>query len=119
MKSQLRPLLLVAAPFRPLCGIIEIREPRLAGAVSAGVFTQTHKRKDIMAASMTLPEIDSPADISRPGNDEIAALAFQLWKARGCPIGSPDEDWYLAEAELNNQQRTSSEGARPRPHVLG
>jgi len=49
-------------------------------------------------------EIDYTVDISRPQNDEIAALAFQLWKERGCPIGSPDEDWFQAEAELTHQE---------------
>jgi hypothetical protein len=31
---------------------------------------------------------------------DIAALAYQLWNDRGCPIGSPDEDWFRAENEL-------------------
>jgi|SwirhisoilCB2_FD_contig_31_32944706_length_791_multi_4_in_0_out_0_2 hypothetical protein len=31
----------------------------------------------------------------------IAALAFGLWQARGCPIGSDQEDWFRAEEELN------------------
>jgi len=34
------------------------------------------------------------------GHDEIAALAHQLWQARGCPEGSPDEDWFRAAHEL-------------------
>jgi hypothetical protein len=29
---------------------------------------------------------------------DIAALAYFLWMDRGCPEGSPDEDWYQAEA---------------------
>lgn len=33
-------------------------------------------------------------------HDEIAARAYELWQRRGCPIGSPDEDWSQAEAEL-------------------
>lgn len=37
-------------------------------------------------------------------SDEIAVLAYQLWNERGCPIGSPDEDWFRAEAELNNRK---------------
>jgi hypothetical protein len=49
-------------------------------------------------------EIDSTVDFSRPRNDEIAPRAFQLWKERGCPIGSPEQDWFLAEAELIHQQ---------------
>jgi hypothetical protein len=34
------------------------------------------------------------------GRDEIAALAYALWQARGCPYGSPEEDWLRAEREL-------------------
>jgi len=35
-----------------------------------------------------------------PDRGDIAALAYQLWNNRGCPIGSPDEDWFRAENEL-------------------
>jgi Protein of unknown function (DUF2934) len=34
------------------------------------------------------------------GHDEIAALAHKLWEARGCPQGSPEEDWFHAAREL-------------------
>jgi hypothetical protein len=34
------------------------------------------------------------------GHDEIEALAYELWQARGCPIGSPQEDWFHAAEEL-------------------
>jgi hypothetical protein len=34
------------------------------------------------------------------GQDEIAALAHELWRARGCPDGSSEEDWFQAEEEL-------------------
>ena len=27
---------------------------------------------------------------------DIANLAFELWQARGCPLGSPEEDWFHA-----------------------
>ena len=39
-----------------------------------------------------------------PGRDEIAELAYQLWVKRGCPDGSPDEDWLRAEEELLHQR---------------
>ena len=32
--------------------------------------------------------------------EEIAALAHALWQARGCPHGSPEEDWFQAKREL-------------------
>ena len=35
---------------------------------------------------------------------DIAELAYELWQSRGCPDGSPDEDWFRAEREL--QRRT-------------
>jgi len=37
------------------------------------------------------------------GHGEIAALAFELWHARGCPGGSPDEDWFHAVEELRSR----------------
>lgn len=35
--------------------------------------------------------------------DEIAKLAYEFWKARGCPIGSPEIDWFRAEQEVWNR----------------
>jgi len=37
------------------------------------------------------------------GHHEIAALAHELWQARGCPAGSPDEDWFHAVEELRSR----------------
>jgi len=35
-----------------------------------------------------------------PTYEEISALAYSLWEQRGCPAGSPEEDWFKAEQEL-------------------
>jgi hypothetical protein len=40
--------------------------------------------------------------------DEIAARAYQLWNERGCPIGSFDEDWFRAKAELNKRNEAAA-----------
>lgn len=32
--------------------------------------------------------------------DDVARLAYALWQSRGCPVGSPEEDWFRAEQEL-------------------
>jgi hypothetical protein len=37
------------------------------------------------------------------GHAEIAALAHELWQARGCPQGSPDEDWFRAAQQLRSR----------------
>ena len=45
----------------------------------------------------------SDGSFSPPPDDEIATLAHQLWVERGCPTGSPDDDWFRAEAELKGK----------------
>ncbi len=42
---------------------------------------------------------------SHVSQEEIAMLAHNLWQARGCPEGSPEEDWYRAEEELKRQEQ--------------
>lgn len=37
------------------------------------------------------------------GHKDIAALAYELWQARGCPFGSSQEDWYRAVEELRSR----------------
>lgn len=44
---------------------------------------------------------DNPAAACR--YEAIAALAYQLWKARGCPIGPPEADWSRAESLLRSK----------------
>ena len=36
------------------------------------------------------------------GHAEIAARAYELWQERGCPHGSPEDDWYRAAEELRS-----------------
>ena len=40
-----------------------------------------------------------------------AILAEEFWRARGCPEGSPDEDWFLAEEQLRHQMDLSAQRA--------
>ena len=39
---------------------------------------------------------------------EIEERAYQSWIERGCPMGSPEEDWYRAERELISRFATAS-----------
>lgn len=36
------------------------------------------------------------------GHEETAALAHTIWQARGCPEGSPDDDWFHASELLRS-----------------
>jgi hypothetical protein len=38
--------------------------------------------------------------ISSFGHKDIAELAHTLWETRGCPEGSPEEDWFRAAQQL-------------------
>ncbi|MCZ2075897.1 MAG: DUF2934 domain-containing protein [Bryobacterales bacterium] len=49
-----------------------------------------------------VPETSTASEL-QPGQEQIAALAHALWEARGCPEGSPEEDWYRAEEQLKGQ----------------
>jgi hypothetical protein len=44
-------------------------------------------------------------------NGQIAALAYELWLQRGCPFGSPEEDWFRAEDEIKNHKPLTATAA--------
>jgi Protein of unknown function (DUF2934) len=46
----------------------------------------------------------SPAQLNE---QDVANLAYQRWVERGCPQGSPEEDWFVAERELQSINRSS------------
>jgi hypothetical protein len=39
------------------------------------------------------------------GESTIAVLAYQLWRERGSPIGSDQDDWFEAERKLKSGTR--------------
>lgn len=46
-----------------------------------------------------------PAPQYDPMEDKaIAQLAYEYWTQRGCPMGSPEEDWYRAEREIRKHR---------------
>jgi hypothetical protein len=46
------------------------------------------------------PQADAAYSVNTPSYQEIAALAYSYWEARGGHGGSPEEDWLRAEQEL-------------------
>jgi hypothetical protein len=50
----------------------------------------------------------------RPTRDEIQRLAYQFWEERGCPLDSPDIDWWRAEQKLlESAPPETGDGDRP------
>jgi Protein of unknown function (DUF2934) len=53
--------------------------------------------------------------ISEPQNrEQIAVLAYEFWQARGCPDGTPAEDWFRAEREIGGLKRIDEKGVESR-----
>ena len=57
---------------------------------------RTHHKTSVNGREKT----QNAAAPGTPQYDEIANRAYELWERRGCPIGSPEEDWIRAEEEL-------------------
>jgi hypothetical protein len=45
--------------------------------------------------------VQSPAGLSP--HDAIAERAHELWRQRGCPEGSAEQDWFEAEEQLRGK----------------
>jgi hypothetical protein len=37
-----------------------------------------------------------------PRHEDVEVLAFGLWQERGAPVGTPEIDWFLAEAKIKD-----------------
>jgi len=57
------------------------------------------------AAAVLEPEPETETAKPPVNREEVTRLAYTYWQARGCPEGSPEEDWFRAEAELEGQAR--------------
>jgi hypothetical protein len=59
------------------------------------------------------PVTTNPDTESRQADDldqaTVAAAAYECWQKRGCPIGSDQDDWFQAEAELRAARSAKSE----------
>ena len=44
----------------------------------------------------------SVGDRFSPTQDAISTLAHEFWNRRGSPVGSPEEDWFHAERQIEH-----------------
>jgi hypothetical protein len=52
---------------------------------------------------MTTREGSAQQTEAAPDQNRIEALAYEHWLARGCPVGSPEVDWLMAEDDLRGR----------------
>jgi len=68
---------------------------------------RTHARWD-RRGFIDVLEPEPVAQSVPPTAEEIASLAYSYWQSRGCPAGSPWEDWFRAERDLKGKSSTSA-----------
>jgi hypothetical protein len=88
------------------------RHYRAAGRAYAQAVRLISLAKDVRDDGLTMVELRLghlrevlaalSATSATPAEDQIAALARALWKARGCPEGLPEQDWFRAERALKS-----------------
>jgi Protein of unknown function (DUF2934) len=82
------------------------RNPSPANAASGAIEGDGHMAKkgepttNLNAESVSTPPPEVEYTVLAEDHEAVARLAYSFWEARGCPIGSPEEDWYRAENEL-------------------
>ncbi len=89
----------------PTAGAVTPVKPRKRASVSAESSTVPKKapaaKKSKAATPPTVETATAPMIASQDiAREDIAKLAYLLWESRGYSGGSPDEDWYTAEAQL-------------------
>jgi len=90
-----------------------ISEPEIAVSNSAAGAAPARRkpavtRKHTPATSVAEPlsearsvsSVPAAPPAFQPTHEDIAALAYSYWVARGYQFGSPEEDWLRAEREL-------------------
>jgi hypothetical protein len=54
--------------------------------------------------TVVIEQNSEPEPAVAPSEEQIAALAYSYWEARGNQGGSSEEDWFRAEKELRERQ---------------
>jgi hypothetical protein len=68
-----------------------------------------HSRQALEHSQNAYQRTQAPTNghgIAAFGHSDIAARAHALWEARGCPEGSPEEDWFNAAEQLRSGSHT-------------
>lgn len=55
-------------------------------------------------------------EITNGVHAELEALAYQLWMERGSPLGSPEIDWFQAEARIQAELHARASARRRETH---
>ena len=76
-------------------------------SATATVSTTERKPADTLNRPTTQARSDRSGESETVTHDQIAKLAYVLWKQRGCVCGSPESDWLEAEHQLLGSSENS------------
>lgn len=72
--------------------------------------------KKASSEDVTIPPESAAAvqseEITNGVQADLQVLAYQLWRDRGSPIGSPEIDWFEAEAQIRARLHTRASDRR-------
>jgi hypothetical protein len=79
------------------------------GSAAAPVTHRRSVRASVTPSVVSASPEPQPAIVETPAapaseQEQIAALAYSYWEARGCQGGSPEEDWTRAEREVRSRR---------------
>ena len=63
-----------------------------------------HSQQAYLHTQQVQQKTQNEHSIAAFGHEDIATLAHELWRARGCPVGSPEEDWFHASEQLRSHK---------------
>ena len=67
-----------------------------------------------MSQAATKQTLSPSVDLPSEQREQIASIAYGLWQSRGCPEGSPEEDWFRAEEQLHIEPGLAPSRIKPR-----
>jgi hypothetical protein len=76
----------------------------VASSTPASTNNKTVKRTTMKRTGAVPPKTRTAPVSGEIGTDRVAELAYFHWLKRGCPEGSPQEDWLRAEKELKSRK---------------
>jgi len=66
---------------------------------------RTSKPAPVAAKRKAAPPRTRPRTAPKAlSENEVRQKAYFLWESRGCPIGSPEVDWYTAKEQLSPER---------------
>lgn len=64
---------------------------------------------DLTQAETTRPAAGDLYAFTETDSKHLTELAYQIWQERGCPHGSPEDDWFEAERRLAREMQSGDQ----------